>query len=156
MQDELALIERPAQLVEQRETPPTVLVSDGSRLGPLGHAPWLLQGDIEVAQRIVFVAMGRAGQDEADAGAEPDALLADHHRVGDELQEAAGKCLGIGEARRRIAEGDAEFVGTEACHDIGSAPGGAPVQAFRHGPGAVPVNRRLAMIFSTPSPSPAP
>src|SRR5580700_3840502 len=57
--------------------------------------------------------MRRTGNDEADIRREADALLADDHRIGDQLQHAPGKCLGIGEARSCVAENDPEFIGAQ-------------------------------------------
>ena len=77
-------------------------------------------------------------------------MLADDHRVGDELQQAAGEGLGVLEGRRGVAEDDAELVGADAGDDIARCGRRC---AFRRAPRIgrerVPAISRLAMIFKT-------
>ncbi len=123
MQHELAVIERPPQLLGDRVSPGGV--SGQRRLPRHGLARaarfGLAQCQVEVAQHVVLVALRRAGDDKADARRHPDAQIIDRDRTLHHVEEPVGQDCHIGEFGRRRTQHDAELVGAQPGHEIPGA-----------------------------------
>src|SRR5947209_20007879 len=92
--------------------------------------------------------MRRAGDQEADARGQADAIIADDDRLFDELQDAVSKRLGHGRAWRRIADQNAELVGTEPGNIVPFSTRRAARQEPRPDPGADALGHGFEHIIS--------